>query len=127
MSFSDRPQAWGDEQAGRPLSERESYRTELGFTVTGPKSTEVARFADVDYLANHKRVRRERGKAKLQDCVDCGKRALDWSYVHDSDPSDVNNYQARCRGCHIAYDGHGHIGNNSNESINSGKRYANVR
>lgn len=47
MSFSDRPQAWGDEQAGRPLSARESYRTELGFTVTGPKSTEVARFADV--------------------------------------------------------------------------------
>lgn len=71
------------------------------------------------YHAAHHRVRREKGPANAHECVDCGERALDWSYTGD-DPDeliganslghvmrysgDPTYYEARCRRCHVVHD-----------------------
>lgn len=71
---------------------------------------------DSKYHLDHANVRAARGKASMQDCIDCGKFALDWSHRHDTDPSDPNNYDPRCRSCHNKYDGPrggAKIGNNN--------------
>lgn len=57
------------------------------------------------YVAFHIRINRIRGKARNFNCIDCGDDAIEWSWVHDSDPLDVNNYEPRCRKCHVRYDG----------------------
>jgi transposase-like protein len=60
----------------------------------------------VGYHPKHKRVYRARGKASEHACVDCSGPAEDWSWVHDTDGSDLNEHrQPRCRRCHKAYDG----------------------
>ena len=51
-------------------------------------------------------VRKLRGKASDQKCIDCGSNARDWSQIHGSDPLVVTNYEPRCRKCHTVYDGH---------------------
>jgi hypothetical protein len=69
---------------------------------------------DIGYPAAHYRVRRDRGKAALHSCVDCGGTASDWSY-DGTDPDertdrgrafslDPNRYQPRCRSCHSVRD-----------------------
>ena len=74
---------------------------------------------DPGYGAAHERVRRDRGHAQAHPCIDCGGRALQWSYTHD-DPNelvvpggvlagiaysaDVNRYAPRCVPCHKRFD-----------------------
>lgn len=52
----------------------------------------------------HGKIRRVRGSACIQKCVDCDKYALDWSHIHDTDQFDIWNYEPRCRSCHKKYD-----------------------
>ena len=56
------------------------------------------------YSANHMRVRRVRGLAKLQTCEDCGGQARDWAVIHGEDAADPMSYRPLCRKCHYAYD-----------------------
>jgi hypothetical protein len=68
------------------------------------------------YGTAHTRIRVARGPAKQHRCVDCGRRADDWSY-DGGDPDerrdprfgayslDVWRYQPRCRNCHRRHDG----------------------
>ncbi|MDX3405116.1 hypothetical protein PV708_02485 [Streptomyces sp. ME02-6977A] len=65
------------------------------------------------------RLRRERGAASEQECVDCGGQARDWSYDHQ-DAEEVSgpdragrtvkyslklgHYQPRCKPCHSKFD-----------------------
>jgi hypothetical protein len=59
-------------------------------------------------MARHDRVRYERGRADLYDCVSCQEvQARDWAQVHGGDPLDVFAYQPMCRRCHILYDNPG--------------------
>lgn len=44
------------------------------------------------------------GRASEYDCVNCSRPAVDWSYQHGTDSSDINNYEPRCRSCHMLYD-----------------------
>lgn len=77
-----------------------------------PKSTE--------YQAIHMRMRRLKGRAAEQSCVDCAGPAMDWSYDGE-DPDEVTvlhssgrticaistkpeHYVARCRSCHCKHD-----------------------
>ena len=57
-----------------------------------------------EYQAIHKQVRSSRGLAALQKCVDCTGDASEWSWIHDTDPSDVASYEPRCASCHRLYD-----------------------
>lgn len=80
--------------------------------------------SECSYSAAHQRVRAVRGKPSQYWCVDCGKRATDWSYrkgspgeltetlnfdktrtvsdvAYSPDPS---HYDPRCRGCHNKLD-----------------------
>lgn len=57
-----------------------------------------------EYIVNHRRVRRVRGNAILQKCVECGGRAEQWAWIHGQDPEDPANYQPMCRKDHKAYD-----------------------
>lgn len=59
---------------------------------------------DSDYEKAHRIMRKERGSAKLHNCVDCGNPAIDMSHIHDTDPFDSINYDPRCRKCHSDYD-----------------------
>jgi len=53
----------------------------------------------------HDDIRVARGRAAEHDCVDCGKKALDWSQVHGTDGSDLHkHFDPRCRSCHKKYD-----------------------
>ena len=55
----------------------------------------------------HKRLYREMGKASNYKCVDCGKKAKDWSLKKGKKYSDsFDDYEPRCRKCHIKYDNH---------------------
>lgn len=56
------------------------------------------------YTTQHIRVTNIRGHADQYACIDCGKRAMHWSYVHDTDRANVDNYQPRCAKCHCRYD-----------------------
>jgi hypothetical protein len=70
---------------------------------------------DASYTAAHIRVRRRRGSAKHQTCVDCGTRAAHWSY-NNADPAERVDlrygryspnpaaYDPRCVPCHSAFD-----------------------
>jgi hypothetical protein len=63
------------------------------------KSLEGAEYSRAHYL-----VRCKFGRAKDYQCTDCDKPAHDWSWEHDTDPWDVNNYWPRCKSCHTKYD-----------------------
>jgi NAD-dependent SIR2 family protein deacetylase len=56
------------------------------------------------YKSRHIRVRKARGKASEQACVDCGKPAREWSQTHSTTGQEPEHYQPRCRKCHAAYD-----------------------
>lgn len=57
-----------------------------------------------DYFYIHRELYTLKGKASDRICVDCGEKACDWSHIHNTDPLDVNNYESRCRSCHLKYD-----------------------
>ena len=59
------------------------------------------------YKGAHSRLFYVRGKASQHQCIDCSKQALDWSHIHGTDPDNPDNYEPRCRSCHLTYD---HIG-----------------
>ncbi len=67
------------------------------------------------YGTIHNRVTRERGRAALLPCADCGGQAAHWSYDH-GDPNELQSrqgpysvntdyYSPRCWKCHQALDG----------------------
>jgi hypothetical protein len=72
----------------------------------------------VSYRTAHKRIERAKGKAVGHSCVDCGRRAQDWSLRHDAlvthlgnnggfscrYSGDPDDYDPRCKACHLAYD-----------------------
>lgn len=46
-----------------------------------------------------------RGPASAHSCArDCGNQAEQWSWIHETDREDVNNYNPLCRNCHVLYD-----------------------
>ena len=57
-----------------------------------------------EYFRVHGEIRSKRGKADTYLCVDCDADAKDWSHIHDTNPSDVMNYEPRCKSCHMKYD-----------------------
>jgi NAD-dependent SIR2 family protein deacetylase len=60
--------------------------------------------------AIHKRLRGRRGAAIKHECVDCGKQAEQWSYIHGTDQQDLDNsYEPRCTKCHCKYDQWGYV------------------
>lgn len=74
------------------------------------------------YAAIHMRLMRARGAASAHQCVDCGQPAKDWSLRWDAEETftavaagrsgrseclvsaDLDDYEPRCRKCHVAYD-----------------------
>lgn len=55
--------------------------------------------------AIHQRLYRVRGKASQHPCIDCDAPARDWSWVHDTDGSDLDeHFVPRCCSCHRKYD-----------------------
>lgn len=70
--------------------------------------------ANPTHAAIHKRLSRRRGPASSFTCVDCGKRARDWSYdgldlnqlesPQGPYSTDLSHYQPRCVSCHRLYD-----------------------
>lgn len=56
------------------------------------------------YMRVHVAIRRARGRAADYECVDCGAKAKDWSWKHDTDPHNVSSYEPRCAFCHREYD-----------------------
>lgn len=71
--------------------------------------------SNVKYNSMHHRLRKSRGPAHLQQCVDCSERASHWSYNHN-DPNEIVSpegwaysgnfeyYVPRCAPCHVAFD-----------------------
>lgn len=62
----------------------------------------------------HKRVVRLRGPAdhcEQRETAGCHSLTYHWAWIHDTDPSDPQNYRQLCRECHSAYDGHIGAGN----------------
>jgi len=58
-----------------------------------------------EYNNVHKRMARHRGKASLQQCVECGGVAAHWARLNDTDGLDIwNDYVPMCIKCHRAYD-----------------------
>lgn len=62
-------------------------------------------YGDSAYRRAHTRVKDERGKASEYLCFDCDRPACDWSQIHDTDGESVDDYEPRCRSCHVRYDG----------------------
>lgn len=54
-------------------------------------------------LTLHKRIYRTHGKASDRNCVDCGKKARDWSNTGKYSDN-IIDYVPRCRKCHIKKD-----------------------
>lgn len=62
---------------------------------------------EATYSAMHKRVVRLRGKAdhcEQRESAGCHSLTYQWAWIHDTDPSDPQNYRQLCRVCHVAYD-----------------------
>lgn len=60
---------------------------------------------EASMITVHKRLRNWMGPANLYHCVDCGKKAHDWSMDNDTDGTHTNDYLPRCKSCHNIYDG----------------------
>lgn len=52
----------------------------------------------------HSRVRRTFGSPSLYLCNDCDGPACDWTWIHGKDPYNIENYEPRCKSCHMNYD-----------------------
>lgn len=57
-----------------------------------------------NYAARHTRLRRQRGSAKDQLCIDCGQPAAEWAQVHGTTGMEAGDYEPRCLKCHAEYD-----------------------
>lgn len=64
---------------------------------------------DARYHTLHQRVRRARGSASDQTCVDCGQAAAEWSQIQGTTGQEPEHYEPRCEGCHTAYDTESHM------------------
>lgn len=89
-----------------------------GVTSCGNRSTHHRR-DDIGYGMAHERVRADRGRVQLHDCIDCGNEAQQWSYDH-ADPDEMHahhlsanpiaysnnpeHYSPRCVKCHKRFD-----------------------
>ena len=75
--------------------------------------------AQIEYRAAHNRIDVQRGKARTYFCADCNEQAEQWSLMATAEnvvisqeagsigmrySTDVLEYEARCRKCHVAYD-----------------------
>jgi hypothetical protein len=54
--------------------------------------------------AKHKRVKAKLGFAWQYNCIECGRKACDWSQTKGTDGLSIHDYEPMCRKCHIAYD-----------------------
>ncbi|SIM74175.1 Uncharacterised protein [Mycobacteroides abscessus subsp. abscessus] len=101
--------------SGTPYCERHYGRIRRNghFEFVGPRRTD-----DPTYRTVHSRLQAECGPAADHRCVDCGARAVDWSY-DNSDPNqrveprtgcayslDLDHYAPRCKRCHYRLDHH---------------------
>jgi hypothetical protein len=57
-----------------------------------------------EYNRIHREVVKAKGKAKEYLCVDCEKDAMDWSCIKGSSGSHIDDFEPRCRSCHLRYD-----------------------
>lgn len=55
-------------------------------------------------LTLHKRLYRKYGKASQFVCVDCKKKANDYSNENGNYTDDIKDYKPRCRSCHLKKD-----------------------
>lgn len=103
-----------DAMTGRPLSDAHRQAIAAAGQANRDRTTATSRAQwekwreendkPLGYFGAHRRVRKTRGPAKFQTCVDCGKAALHWAHIHDTDPTDPQNYRPMCARCHYAYD-----------------------
>jgi hypothetical protein len=56
-----------------------------------------------DYWRVHAAVKRIRGSASQYEC-ECGEIASQWSYRHDCDMEDIENFDPLCVSCHFKRD-----------------------
>lgn len=73
-------------------------------TVHNKRRDHLVTNVPADTQRRHRAVYKAKGKASEHECGSCGKAAMDWSQIHDSDPDDVNSYAPLCRSCHLKYD-----------------------
>jgi NUMOD3 motif len=58
-----------------------------------------------EYHNLHRRMARQRGKASLHRCAQCGGQAAHWAQLHDTSGWDIwDDYVPMCIQCHRAYD-----------------------
>ena len=55
-------------------------------------------------LTIHKRIHRKFGKAADFLCINCGKKARDWSSENGKYSNHIKEYKPRCRSCHVKKD-----------------------
>ena len=53
---------------------------------------------------NHRAVHRKYGKAYEYLCEWCDRGAVEWAWVHDTNPEEEENYIPLCQFCHRKYD-----------------------
>lgn len=68
------------------------------------KKSERLGWKTLEYRRVHAEIKRKRGSANRFQCSDCLNIAVDWSYIHNTNPIDIDNYEPRCRTCHYKYD-----------------------
>lgn len=56
------------------------------------------------YKTIHSYIIRYKGKASNHKCIDCSKQAFDWSNIDHMYSNNLNDYQPRCRSCHVIFD-----------------------
>lgn len=95
---------------------RKGWTTSCGcYQIDSTRARSTGRFTEAPtYKGLHLRLKRCRGLASLQPCVDCGGRADDWSCRHDAQhlvdeqgryySLDLDAYEPRCKSCHKRYD-----------------------
>lgn len=54
----------------------------------------------------HRRLHRKYGPASNFKCIDCDKKALDYSNEEGNYTDDIKDYKPRCRSCHLKKDGY---------------------
>jgi hypothetical protein len=85
---------------------RQAYNWGEHHPLFGRKRDESALWKgdDAKYCAIHLWIHRNIGKASDFACVDCGKRAQDWSNIDHHYSRDPEDYVPRCKKCHAKYD-----------------------
>lgn len=65
---------------------------------------EALRSHSPEYQKVHRCLEQTYGKATDYFCANCPETALDWAWIHNTDPYDLGNYEPMCRSCHLDYD-----------------------